>query len=524
VTAVDVSAVPDIVVRGYVATGVQTARADLQPLLIAYGIEVAEQDGFLRFYPRKRAGVKDVARETLVRRADGVVERQRAPEPEVAGRVLIQHVDADGDFQTRVGEAVQAGTRGQPIMSSELPVALTTGEGTGLAERFLAEARIARDVIDLVLPPSRDDVVPGDLLRIDGGDEVWRVDRINEGDARQVEAVRTELHVYEPSDVVEVQRVVPRPQAPMPVDAVFLDLPLLTGEEVPHAPWIAATAVPWPEAVSLFASDEGTDWRLNRQIETSSTVGTTETALRQASSAIWDRGAELVVRFPDAALASVSDRALLAGANVAAIGSASGGPWEVFQFRDARLLAPGRWALSMRLRGQRGTEAVILSDWPVGSVVVVLDGAPQQIDLRPDLVGVARHYRYGPAALPVDHETFATQVRALGGAGLAPYAPVHLRWRRVDGDNVLSWVRRSRLPTDGWGPADVPLGEAFERYAVSVADAAGAVVSTFETERPEWLLDASMDAQVRAVGASGVTVAQISDVHGPGHRAHIGLP
>ncbi|MEM7643479.1 MAG: glycoside hydrolase/phage tail family protein, partial [Pseudomonadota bacterium] len=302
---VDVSDVHGVV-RGYAPSGVQTARAELQPLVLAYGLTVSERDGRLRFGMRAKASVLDVRSDGLARVDGGVLETQRAPEAEVTGRVLVEHVDAEGDFRPRVGEAVQPGTDAIPVSSSELPLALTAGEGAALAERFLAEARVGRDSVQLTLPPSIRSVHPGDLITIDGQSETWRIDRLEEAYGRSVQATRTEVQVFEPSDIVEDGSGRARPLPPLPVDAIFMDLPLLLGDEVPHAPYLAISARPWPGTVALHSSDEGFGYSLNRSVDAPSIIGTTETVLAPASSALWDRGPELVVRVPYGTLESVS--------------------------------------------------------------------------------------------------------------------------------------------------------------------------------------------------------------------------
>jgi len=45
----------------------------------------------------------------------------------------------------------------------------------------------------------------------------------------------------------------------LPVLPLFMDLPLLTGEEVPHAPHLAVSAAAWPGTVAVYGAqaDEG---------------------------------------------------------------------------------------------------------------------------------------------------------------------------------------------------------------------------------------------------------------------------
>ncbi|MEZ5884818.1 MAG: hypothetical protein R3D53_13520 [Paracoccaceae bacterium] len=80
-----------------------------------------------------------------------------------------------------------------------------------------------------------------------------------------------------------------------------------------------------------------------------------------------------------------------------AIGDGSATNRKVMQFANAEFVAPDTWELSLRLRGQAGTDAIMPPVWPVGSRVVILDGAPQQIELSLQAREVTRHCRIGPA-------------------------------------------------------------------------------------------------------------------------------
>ena len=77
-------------------------------------------------------------------------------------------------------------------------------------------------------------------------------------------------------------------------------------------------------------------------------------------------------------LEGIARETLLAGGNLAAIGDGSVNNWEIFQFQQADLVAPDTYDLSLRLRGQFGTDALVPDNWPVGSTFVLLNGVPNQ--------------------------------------------------------------------------------------------------------------------------------------------------
>ena len=499
------------VVRGFVARDVETARARLETLILAHGIEVVEAGGRIVFRNRTGRVAGDVATASMAEH-DGRVGPVllRAPQAQTAGRVRVRYTEADGRFDARVAEAVFPGEEAASQTGSELPLALTAIEARGIAERWLAEARVARDTIRFALPPSRRDVGAGDVVRDEHGTR-WRIDRLEDAGARVIEAVRTEAGLYVPSDTVEAP---PPPEAfvpPLPVEPVFLDLPLLTGEEVAHAPHIAVTADPWPGGVAVYDSASDAGYALNRLIEGAAIVGVLETPLPAAAPGLWDRGAPVRVRLVSGTLSSAEGGAVLAGANACAIGAGDPDGWEVLQFARADLVAPDTWALSMRLRGQLGSDWAVPAHWPAGSVFVALDGRLPQLALAPAARGLARHYRVGPASKPVDHASFDHLVRAFDGVGLRPLSPVHLR-RRGD---AFTWIRRTRIGGDDWSGLDVALGEAREEYLVRIVKD-GAVRREAIVTAPAFVYTAAMRAADGIAGAHAVAVAQISDRFGPG--------
>ena len=296
----------------------------------------------------------------------------------------------------------------------------------------------------------------------------------------------------------------------------MLDLPLLTGNESPEAPVIAVAASPWPGSVAVYGSDTGDDWGFEANVPRAANIGETLTPLSAARVGQYDRGPALELKVSGGGLGSISEAALLNGGNVAAIGDPSTGVWEVFQFRDAVLVDADTWALSMRLRGQRGTDGLVPDVWPVGSVVVILDGNIVPVSLSQNRRGVARSYRVGPASKPVDHPAYRRFEHTAMGVGLRPYQPVHLGWRRDDlGDVAVSWTRQTRIDGDFWNLGETPLGEVREAYQVRVR-VGGVVRREVTVLEPSWNYGAADQLSDGVSGAFVIEVAQISDRFGPG--------
>ncbi|MFK7834894.1 MAG: glycoside hydrolase TIM-barrel-like domain-containing protein [Sulfitobacter sp.] len=509
-------------VRGFAVEQVTDARAALQPLMIRFGFDAIERDGVLRF--RMRDGLKPVALDAgayaVSSELEGTAEQTREAEAEATGRMRLRFVQADADFEVISEEAVLADEATHAVSGSEVNITLTRGEGRQIAERWLTEARMARDTVRLALPPSQLALGAGDVIELpaEGAERpaYYRIDRVEQSDLQLIEGVRIEPQVYDLADIYDDLVQARRFVAPVPVLSVFMDLPLLRGDEVPHAPHVATSAHPWPGPVAVYQSSTDSDFNLNTVMNARATVGVTRNALLSARAGVFDHGEALEVELVGGSLSSVEEDSLLSGANMAAIGDGSADNWEVFQFAQAELVAPNTYRLSKRLRGQAGSDGVMPDTWPTGSRFVLLNGVASQIELSPNLRRVTQHFRVGPAGRSYDNPSYRESSVAFEGNGLRPYCPCHLR--QTAGENGaydLTWVRRARLDGDAWDNPEVPLAEESERYLVRVLQGE-AVVREEVVTSPQWSYTAAMQNADAVTGGFDVTVAQISATYGAG--------
>lgn len=519
-TEIDVSRLWGIV-RGYVVDQVSDARAALQPLMLRYGFDAIERDGALVF--RLRDGLEPEVLDPELLAVHDEIEGDRAyrrdAEVEMNGRVRLRFVQADANHDVVSEEAVLPDAATHAVSSSEMPLAMTRAEGRQTVERWLSEARVAREAVRFALPPSRMALGAGDIVSLPAADgetgSLFRLDRIEQAELQLVEAVRIEPNVYLPSDMAEDRPVSQEFVPPVPVLPVFLDLPLLTGDEVPHAPHIAVTAQPWPGTVALYSSESDDGYVLDEILASRAVIGMTETPLQRAAVGLWDRGPAVQVKLVAGVLETQPLEAILSGKNLAAIGDGSSGNWELFQFSDVELIAPDTYLLRNRLRGQAGTDGVMPDVWPAGSMFVLIDPRVVQIGLSSSQRRVARHYRVGPARRGYDDPSYTHLVEAFDGIGLRPYAPAHLRVSETAGSLTARWIRRTRIDGDDWTLTDVPLGEESESYLVR-ASKEGTVLREQMVAQPEWTYPAAQQSADGAVRPFEVSVAQISARFGPG--------
>jgi hypothetical protein len=259
-------------------------------------------------------------------------------------------------------------------------------------------------------------------------------------------------------------------------DIVLMDLPQLREDQPAHRPMVAAHAKPWPGEIAVYRSAATDGFALLTTFSTRARMGVLAADFFAGPVSRFDLGNALVVDLYSGTLESVTDIALLGGANALAVETGSG-QWEIVQAGAAELIAPGRYRLTRLLRGQRGTEGAMVSMVPTGARVVVLDTTLASLPISEADLGLPWNWRIGPASKPVSYETFVATTFTPEGAGLRPFSVAHVEqpWRiaRSPGDLTIRWTRRSRsLAADTWGAGDVPLAEDSEAYEVEILDGA----------------------------------------------------
>jgi hypothetical protein len=238
------------------------------------------------------------------------------------------------------------------------------------------------------------------------------------------------------------------PPATGPVHALVLDLPTLTPGDPRVLARMAVFADPWPGPVAVWSSADGVSYGQAALAVAPCIVGDKLDDLPPGPTARWNNGS-VRVQLYGGAIASVSDSALLAGANAAAVQRADGA-WEVIQFANAELIGERTYALSRLLRGQAGSEWGMGTPLPAGAPFVLLDSHVVTIasgfdalerTLQLRVVAAGRDHG-DPAALALTATPQAT--------ALMPLAPVHVKAARDIGGVTITWIRRTRIDGDSW--------------------------------------------------------------------------
>ncbi len=511
VTAIDASACTTLV-SGAILPEPQPGRAALEPLLNLFQLDAFTRGGVLVIRPRD--GVSEVVIDEGNLVLDPALAIKRAQDEEIPAALAITYADELSGYELKTTEARDETINNGRTLRMGTSVVLEQGEAAGRARTILAEARVMREEAVFGLPISGDGLEPASTLTVNraSGALTIRLVSTEETSFRNLQAVRTDKGVFAP-----VYEGLAGDAEPLPLTfgaVVFqpLDIPLLPEGASEAQLWLAAFAEPWPGEVALHRGDGAAAPQID-QIAAQSLIGSLVEDFAPGPCHRWDRGSSLRVVLPAGSLTSRPEADILEGAHLCAVESATG-TWELLHYTHAELLDDGSYRLTNLLRGRVGTEEEAAAGALAGARFVLLDNAVPR-DLSADRWGTTEVLQAGPAGSDPGAYPFRTFAVALEGSGSRPLAPSHFHAAAAGQDLELSWVRRTRVGGDHFGPGDVPLGETEERYTLELRDSAGSVLETLSTTAPK--------ATISAAGVASVTVGQHSSSYGIGRRATLML-
>lgn len=503
---------PTGAVAGYVIDRPMRTRDALEPLLQAFDMTAGERGGRVSLIGvEATSGALALNGMALTDEGAGPV-RMRSLEA-LPGTARVRFIDEGADYQT--GATVVRGEGEAGGVDADLPAVCDAGLAKALARRLLKGE--GEDRLTVALGPlDALRIEAGDTLAVEGETGDWRVERVTLDEtptavlARVVdEGVGREPVLWRPGEGVEI--------AGTPFVRI-LDLPPLPGAEVDGRPIAIVAGEPW-RPMRVHVGEDANTLTARGVVGTPATVGRLTQTLAPGVLHRWDEANAVVVRLEGVAPASLSEAAVLGGANLLAVETPAG--WEIVQYRQASLLGDGVWRLSGLLRGQQGTEGEMAAGAVVGAVVVLLDPLAGRFETAVGERGLARIARVGPRG------------GAPGGAGFAevaftplnrhgrPWSPV-LTVEAEDGGRRLAWTPRVRIG-DVWDlePAEVDP----RRFRVRVLDG-GVERRVFEVEGLSALY-AEEDLAEDFPGGVGpdavVAVAQYGASFGWGVEAHDAL-
>ncbi|MDP2800409.1 MAG: glycoside hydrolase/phage tail family protein [Phreatobacter sp.] len=511
------------VLDGFSIDRPMTARDALEGLARAFGVDGVERGEGLVLLGRAAPAVAVLTTGDLVEEEErATLAVTRGETQDLPAELSVAFAETDADFRATAVTSRRIAGGGSRVSGLSLSAAADPGEMTLRAEALLHRLWASRDRAAFALPPSALRFEPGDAVTIagEGGAPAFRLTGLEGGLMRRAEAesLAAPVRARRPRPA---RRAYDGPAGVGRPAVAILALPPLTEAEPAPLAFCAAAADPWRGPYSVWRGGEGLGDTAVGTLERPSLMGRTLTALAPGRPWRWDRGGGVTVELVTGALAGQPEAAVLDGANAMALRHPDGG-WEVLQFRDAMLVADRTYLLSRLMRGQRGTEHRT-GPVPPGAVCVLLGGPLVSLGTGLDLVGRPFRYRIGSAVLLAADPAVAQVDATADLTALTPFAPVHARARREAEGIRIAWTRRTRLGGDGWDVAEIGLGEAAERYRLTILDADGTPLRSVETTAPFHLYVAA--EEIADFGAPQallrLTVAQVSAIAGPGHALDV---
>ncbi len=485
--AYDVSELTDEV-RWFSMAQPMTARNAIQSLRQCFFFDATEEDDAIKFYKRDLTGspartIYSIPDDDLNARSEGnesgdLVTIHRKREQELPRTVSLNYIDVDHDYQIGTQSSPRQTTLSQQDTTIDVPVGLTANEALAKCWTLQTSEWVERETFEFSTTRKWAKLGPCSIVEIQG--RVIRIlTRSEQPDgvinftgvlaAPSTYITPASSLYYQPAPGAPSDGFVPPtpPLAKVETRLIMLDIPLVTDTDSPNGYYAAMGpngSGSWTGAELFKSSDGGSTYASIGSTIVEDTIGDVALALGDFGGGnIFDESNVITVVLTSGSLSSSSELGVLNGANLCAIGSASGG-WELLQFKTATLIATDTYMLSGLLRGRRGTE------W-----IMPLHGTSEEFVLLPSAVnvagpfaeiGLARLFKAVSYGLTVASATALTFTN--NAVALKCYAPVQIGGGWANGDVTLNWARRTRIAGAWLDNIDVPLSETTEQYAINI--------------------------------------------------------
>jgi len=456
-------------VRGYSITSEAKCGDALKPLFPAFGFDLAEVAGQLRFYLRSQSLRATIPPEHMGAYVFGDTaperfEIEREPDVKLPRETALTFVDPAREYQPNTASSTRSEGSAESNISANLPLVLTADEGATTAALMHWEAWLGRTPIRFTLTNLWNGIEPGlaYAIKVAGQFVPYRITRKLRGanGLTMVEAVSDEAVTYTAVAIGSSGNPPPTNSTLFPdTRVVAIDGPILLDgdDEYGFYAAIAGSDADWTLG-ELEGSIDGVNYADLLQTGDSAIVGDVASALPAGSTTGLDDTLDttsmvtVLLLHDGMELASATDAELDTFANLAFLGT--DGQGEYLQFKTATKVAPATWELTDLRRGRKGT------DWAMGThvaaeeFVLLTDGGVTRLPASTlDSWGVPLSLRgvtFNQDEADADIIAFTNS-----GEGKRPYSPVNVEgsW---DGSNNLTITcdPRSRLNAGGLGVDD----------------------------------------------------------------------
>lgn len=463
-------------VEGYVINSQLAVRSALEQLQRAYFFDMVESGGVLKFVKRGGTSVASITEDELVpndssnlRDTFSITRLQELDLPQL---ISVSYINRAAAYEQGTQIAQRQTVNAVDKNNFNLPIVLADQEAKTITDISLYNAWVSRTQYSFKLPPEYARVEPTDVITVTVNSVAHLIRVTNTSIARngvqEVQGLAEDVSSYDFYTAPGEPPPIAGSGSSFPVtDMELLDLPPLvmdTGTDGVIRMAASGLSSGWRGAF-VYRSDDGGEsggntFSLFSAITSQAVMGMVTNALGVGPENAFDNANTVDVALVQGTLSSVTELAMLNGANVALVGD------EVIQFQTATLTAAGKYTLSKLLRGRIGTEHEI-SNHAAGDRFVLLDSSVAKETMPVALFNLQRHYKPVTAGAALADTT--EQAFTYTGKTLKPFSPVHIAGERDVSDNLtITWVRRTRLGGEWRDGVDVPLSEETESYEVDI--------------------------------------------------------
>ena len=484
----DVTRLTDVV-EGFIIIDPMTTRDAIEQLSAAYFFDAVESDGLLKFVKRGGESVVTIDEDKLIPSGKGDVRETlsttRAQELELPQKINLTYINREFNYDPSTQSSQRQTTNATDQVTFNLPIVLSDQQAKQVADITLYNSWIQRNTYKFTLPPEYAYLEPTDIITIDvnGSGVVMRIIKsdLDRNGQTKINAVSEDVTTYD--FYTEPGAAIPTVEAPVVIpdtQARFLDTPPLPAD--PESQGIMRIAVAglgdaWDGCV-IYRSDDGgvaggNTFDVLLPITSQGAIGVIQNALPSGTTDTFDFENQIDVLLTAGELSSVTELAILNGANACLAGN------EIIQFQNAELVSEGQYRLTKLLRGRLGTESEVAGH-AIGDEFTLLTSSLAKVAMPHNVIGLEKFYK--PVTIGNTLAVTAEQPFTYTGKALKPFSPVHITGSRDGSLNLtIAWIRRTRTGGEWRDGVDVPLSEESEQYEIDILDG-GNIVRTLTSE------------------------------------------
>ncbi|WP_448680024.1 phage tail protein [Pseudomonas nicosulfuronedens] len=519
-------------VTGYKIVG-GSIRDAIEPLRSAYMFDVRMHGYKLQFLPRGQASGGTIPWGDLAA-TDGEeigdsLPYDREMDTQLPAKVSVKGISATREYADSTQTYERIGTFAVNTQTVDLGLVLSDDELSQIAEKICELAWQERQVFSFTLPPTYQDIEPGDIRTINAkfGTFELRFTEVSTGANGILECKATLNHaaLYASN---AAGAPAPGPDGEISLDGPSLWVPMdipIVDETIQNTPGTGTAMTGytegWPGAVLVSSPDGGQTYSDIQAYVGRSTIGTCKTSLTENSGALVDQST-LQLNLMNGEISSITLEQMITGANYAAYGNDR--RWEIVRFQNAALQSDGSYLVSGFVRGDKGTEWATGTHL-VGDYFIPLDDPDNIfIGLPVESIGLERLYRAVTSGDDLD--SASDQPFTYRGVNLKPLSGVYPQGvRNGSGDLTAAWTRRSRLSSTWWWTGiPAPIGETSESYEVDVMSGS-TVKRTISSTTPSIIYTAAQQTTDFGSLQSSITlrIYQLSTTVGRGYPLEVTL-